>query len=335
MSLHKAALVVDCHNDLPIMLSHWFESLGQTHYFSSWISRWRQGGVKVQVIPIYLEPQTAEAGLRQSLLLIETLHRETEKNQADVALCLSGRDIDAAVEAGKVAIVIALEGCPQIGTDIALFRTFYRLGVRMASFTHLGRTLLADGSAEDEAGSRLPSSGVAAIKEMERLGMLVDVSHLSMKATGHVLELATRPVIASHSSARKLCDHHRNLPDEHLKAIAATGGVIGVNVLPAFIDSQNPSLERVVDHLEHISSVAGIHHVGLGPDFIAEWARTVYPKVEMKIMGTDLKESIAGLETTEDLPNLTEAMQRRGFAEADIRKILGENFMRVFREVLK
>lgn len=331
--LHFDSIVVDCHNDLPMMLTDWYRSLGQNDYFASWIPRWQKGGVKVQVIPVYVEPHVAEAGLRRSLLLIEVLREEIAKHSNEVSLCLSSADIDEALKANKIAILLTLEGCPQIGDDVALFRSFYRQGVRMASFTHLGRTLLADGSGEDEAGSRLPQSGVAAVKEMQRLGMLVDVSHLSLKGVDHVLELTTKPIIASHSSARALCDHHRNLPDEHLKAIAETGGVIGVNFLAAFVDSHQPTIERVVDHIEHMVNVAGSDHVGLGPDFIAEWAKAVYPNVDMNMIGIDLKDGIEGLAGTEDLPKLTEAMQQRGMAKTDIRNVLGDNFLRVFRTV--
>ncbi len=332
--LHFDALVLDCHNDLPIMLTDWYKTLGQDDYFASWIPRWQQGGVNVQVIPIYLEPHIAEASLRRSLLLIEILREEIEKYPNELALCLNAKEINEAVQAKKIAIIIALEGCSQIAEDIALFRMFYRQGIRMASFTHLGRTLMADGSAEDATGSRLSAKGAEAVKEMQKLGIIVDVSHLSINGVAHVLELTTKPIIASHSSARAVCDHHRNLSDKQLKAIAATGGVIGINFLPAFIDTNKPSLERVVDHIEHMLNVIGENHIGLGPDFIAEWAKTVYPNVDMKILGIDLKEGIKELANTEDLPNLTRAMQARGFPETSIRKILGENFMRVFKEVL-
>lgn len=333
-NLHFNSVVVDSHNDLPIMLTDWYQQLGQDHYFDQWIKACHAGGVKVQVIPIYLEPQLAEASLRKSLLLIELLHAEIEKHKTELKLCLNGNDIDKALDEKKIAIIIALEGCLQVAEDISLFKTFYRMGVRMASFTHLGRTLLADGSAEDDTGSRLPKTGVAALKQMEELGILMDVSHLSVNGTAHVLELARRPVVASHSSARALCNHHRNLSDEQLSAIAATGGVIGVNALPAFIDSEKPTLERVVDHIEHMIGVVGDKHIGLGPDFIAEWAQTVYPNVDMKIMGIDLKEGIPGLSKTEDLPNLTKAMLERGLDETVIRNILGENWLRVFRKDL-
>ena len=154
----------------------------------------------------------------------------------------------------------------------------------MVSFTHWSRAMLAEGSADEETGSRLPASGVRAVAEMERLGILLDVSHLAAPSIDHVLELATRTVVASHSSARALCDHHRNLSDEHLRGIAATGGVIGVNVLPTFIDADHPTLDRVIDHIEHIAEVAGVDHVGLGPDFIKEWVDANYPQYETFIV---------------------------------------------------
>src|ERR1700750_662639 len=136
-----------------------------------------------------------------------------------------------------------------------MLETMHRLGVRMASFTHFGRNLLADGSAEGIPGGRLTRAGVRAVRVMEDAGMIVDVSHLSLASMRHVLELATRPVIASHSSADALTAHHRNLPDDDLRAIAATGGVIGVNFFPMFVAplSRRATLDDLVAHIEHIA----------------------------------------------------------------------------------
>jgi membrane dipeptidase len=277
----------------------------------------------------------AEGALRRTLQLIEYLHQEVEASRGEVALCRTGAEIDAAVSDGKVAVVLALEGCEAIGRQTDLFATLSRLGVRIVSFTHFGRTMLADGSGEEGTGGRLTRAGVAAVREMERLGILVDVSHLSAAGTHHVLELATRPVIASHSSARALCDHHRNLDDGQLRGVAATGGVIGVNFFPAFVDSRRPTVDRIVDHIEHIASVAGIDHVGIGPDFIKEYLDELYPQYPtFKIEGLDAKAAIEGLEGPQHLAALTGALRRRGVAEPDVRKVLGENFLRVFRTVL-
>jgi membrane dipeptidase len=172
------------------------------------------------------------------------------------------------------------------------------------------------------------------VRELEGLGILLDVSHLAAPGVDHVLELATKTLIASHSSCRALCDHHRNLSDEHLRAIAATGGVVGINMLPFFIDANgNASIDRVVDHLEHVAEVAGLDHVGLGPDFIKDWVDEVHPTRERysPFGGVDMKQGIPGLAGTRDLPNLTARMVERGWQEADVRKALGENWLRVLR----
>ncbi len=338
-SLHDDAVVVDAHNDLPVLLLMRNRSLGpqgvERYWSEVWVPEARAGGLNVQVLPIYVAPSAAESALRVTLLQLEALEHEAARTP-EVALCRSGAEIDAALADGRIALLPALEGTSGIGVDVELFAVFHRLGVRMVSFTHWSRALLADGTADEEAGSRLPAAGVQALAELERLGILLDVSHLAAPAVDHVLELATRTVIASHSSCRALCDHHRNLSDEHLRAIAATGGVIGINVLPAFIDRENPTLERVIDHVEHAAEVAGVDHVGLGPDFLREYVDALYPQYDrfLQFEGVDMKAVVPGLAYTRDLPNVTEQLFARGWGEGEVRKVLGENWLRVFRASL-
>jgi len=332
--LHREAIVVDAHNDL--VLSITAPGLGERSTFKHrWLPELRAGGVNVQVCPLYSDPEIPEAHLRQTLRQIAALKREVELNPADLAICRSGEEIDAAVNSGKIALVIAMEGALALGPDESILEIFYELGVRMISFTHMGRTLLADGSGEDATGSRLPRAGVAVLREMERVGIVFDVSHLGAAGVEHVLELATRPVIASHSALRALRDHHRNLTDEQLRGIAATGGVIGLNLLACFIDQENPTIDRVVDHYEHLVEVVGIEHVGVGPDFIADTYDDLYPAhADLTSEGLDTRVNIEGLHASRHLPNLTAALLRRGFSEDDVRLILGENHLRVFREVM-
>lgn len=332
--IHREAVVVDTHNDLVLSLTA--PGAGQRGTFKHrWLPELRAGGVNVQVCPLYSDPQIPEAHLRQTLLQIAALKREVQLNAAELAICRSGVEIDAAVQDGKIALVIAMEGALALGPDESLLEIFYELGVRMISLTHMGRTLLADGSGEDEAGSRLPLAGVAVVREMERLGIVFDVSHLGAAGVEHVLEIATRPVVASHSAARALRDHHRNLTDEQLRGIAATGGVIGLNLLACFIDQDNPTIDRVVDHYEHLAEVAGIEHIGVGPDFISDIYDDLYPaQAELGIEGLDPRLNIDGLHASRHLPNLTAALLRRGFSERDVRLILGENYLRLFREVM-
>lgn len=337
--LHADAVVVDAHNDLPVLLLMRNRSLGlqgvERYWNEEWVPEARAGGVDVQVLPIYVAPSAAESALRVTLLQLEALEREAA-HTPEVTLCRSGAEIDAALAAGQIALLLALEGTSGIGADLELFAVFQRLGVRMVSFTHWWRAALADGSADEEAGSRLPHTGVRALAELERLGILLDVSHLAAPAVDHVLELATSTVVASHSCCRALCDHHRNLSDEHLRGIAATGGVVGINALPAFVDAENPTLERFVDHVEHVAEVAGVDHVGLGPDFLREWIDAVYPQYERLVQeeGVDLKAVVPGLAYARDLPNVTEQLVARGWRDEDVSKVLGENWLRVFRAAL-
>jgi membrane dipeptidase len=194
--LHQEAVVVDAHNDL--VLSITAPGLGERGTFKHrWLPELRAGGVDVQVCPLYSDPAIPEAHLRQTLRQIAALNREADLNSGDLAICRSGDEIDASVASGKIALVIAMEGALALGPDESLVEIFYELGVRMISFTHMGRTLLADGSGEDATGSRLPRAGVAVLREMERLGIIFDVSHLGAAGVEHALELVTRPVIAS------------------------------------------------------------------------------------------------------------------------------------------
>jgi membrane dipeptidase len=332
--LHANAVVVDTHNDL--LLSIMADGIGARGTFEHrWLGELRAGGVDVQVCPVYCDPRIPEAHLRQTLQMIAALKREVAENSGDLALCRTGGEIDAAVADGKIALALALEGTHALGPDASLIETFFELGVRMISFTHMGRTLLADGSGEDEVGGKLTRGGVAAVAEMERLGIVLDVSHLNVAGVAHALEIATRPLVASHSASRAVRDHHRNLSDEQLRGIAENGGVVGVNFLAAFISDQDATIERVVDHYEHIAEVAGIEHVGVGPDFIVEVFDDLYPSdVDLTSEGLDPKARVEGLYAPRQLPRLTAALLDRGFSEQDVKLILGENFLRVFREVL-
>ena len=337
--LHQDAVVVDAHNDLPVLLLLRNRELGEQGVARYWSERWvfeaRAGGVNVQVLPIYVGPEVAEASLRSTLLQLEAIEREAAQTP-EVALCRTAAEIDAALADAKIALLVALEGTPGIGADVELFSVFQRLGVRMVSFTHWSRALLAEGSADEETGSRLPASGVRAVAELERLGMILDVSHLAAPSVDHVLELSNGVVVATHSCARALRDHHRNLSDEHLRGIAATGGVIGMNVIPTFVDADDPTLDRVVDHIEHIAEVAGIDHIGLGPDFLRDYMDALYPQYDelRHFGGIDMKRTVPGLARERDLPNLTERLASKGWIEPYIRKALGENWLRVFRETL-
>ena len=335
--LHRSAVVADTHNDLLMAVVARRPERWASYFRENWLPQLRDGGVDVQVLPVFIDDAyRPEGALRQTLRMIEAAHRVAEGNPDDVALCLDGAAVEATLASGRIALVLALESCPGVDADVELFHTMHRLGIRVASLTHFGRTALADGSGEDGTGGRLTRAGVAALAEMERLGILFDVSHLGMAGVEHVLELATRPVIATHSSARAVRDHHRNLADAHLKAIAAGGGVVCVNFFAGFIDATEHTLDRLVDHVEHVAAVAGIDHVGIGPDFLKEIEDEVWPawRDDYVIEGIDVRSCIPGLEGPRGLPLVTDALLRRGFAADDVVKVLGGNVVRLFRAEL-
>jgi membrane dipeptidase len=329
------APVVDAHHDILLLAARHREAGGGSAFKARWTRELRQGGVDVQVLPVFIEDEYAEEGaLRRALQLVEVLHREVEANPDDLAVCLTGADVDAAVAAGRIALLLAFEGCEPIGRNVELLATFHRLGLRLCAFTWNRRTGLADGADQDGTGAGLTREGLAALAELERLGILLDVTHLSHAGVAQVLGLATRPVIASHSNARALCETERNLSDEELRGIAGTGGVIGVNFFPGFVHPTDRSPERLVDHIEHIAGVAGIDHVGLGPDFVKDYFDEVPPHRPL-LTGqiSDPTITLDGLAYVTELPALTPRLQAR-FAPADVEKILGGNFVRVFRQVL-
>jgi membrane dipeptidase len=335
-ALHEQSIVVDTHNDL-LMLCVRRNPSEQGEYFRNvWLPRLRAGGVNIQVLPVFIDDDFRHEGaLRQTLRMLEAGWRIAAENPDAVRICLTGADIDVAPADGVIAFVLALEGCEAVGTDVALFASLHRLGVRIASFTHFRRTMLADGSAEDGTGGRLTEAGVEAVAICEALGIMLDVSHLGAACTDHLVELATRPVIASHSSAFALRHHHRNLTDDRLRAIAASGGVVGINVLSLFIDENVHTVARVVDHIEHAASIIGVDHVGLGPDFYKDVAEELHgPAAQSMDGGGTVISFVPGLEGPAGLPLITDELLRRGWPDDDIRQVLGGAFHGLFTREL-
>ncbi|GII91937.1 dipeptidase [Sinosporangium siamense] len=337
--LHRRAVVADTHNDLLMAVTARPPKRWASFFREQWLPQLRDGGVDLQVLPVFIDDQyRPEGALRETLRMIEAAHILAEGNADEVKLCMDGADIDEALADGKIALVLALESAPGLDANIELISTLFRLGVRVASIAHFGRTPLADGSCEDATGSRLTTHGVEALKEMQRLGIIFDISHLGASGVEHVFELSTRPLLATHSSARALLDHHRNLTDEQLRGVAATGGVVCVNFVAAFLTEKpkDVTVDHLVDHIEHIANVAGIDHVGLGSDFVKEILEELTPPCcePIGLDNLDTDACIAGLEGPRGMPLVTEGLIKRGFAEDDIVKIVGGNVRRLFRQEL-
>ncbi|GAB2604919.1 dipeptidase [Kribbella endophytica] len=330
-SLHDRLTVVDTHDDLLMLCARRPVDQQAAYFRQNWLPQLRAGGVDLQVLPVFVDDDfRPEGALRQTLRMLETGWRIAAGNSDAVRVCLTGDEVEAALADGLLAIVLALEGCEAVGTDVELFEPLFQLGVRIASLTHLGRNMLADGSGEDRTGSRLTGAGIDAVAACESLGIMLDVSHLGASSTDHLLEVATRPVIASHSSAYAVRPHHRNLTDDRLRGIAGSGGTVGINLLATFVDRDEHTVARAVDHIEHVASVVGVEHVGLGPDFVKEVFDEIHgPGQEVVLDDIVASTYIPGLEGPAGLPLITGELVNRGWPEDQIRWVMGDSFRRV------
>lgn len=277
--------IADAHNDLLLACMHRRERGVADPFGDDWLPGLRVGGVVFQVLPIFTEEQfIGEAALRRTLEIIALAREIADLHPADVAIVEHGSDIDPVIDSGRIALLLALEGAEPIGSSLSMFETMFRLGVRLASLTWNRRTMLADGTAERGTGGRLSSLGREAIAEMDRLQMVLDVSHLSDAGVEHVAELTTAPFVATHSSCRALCSHARNLTDAQIRLVTASGGFVGINAFGPFISESAPTLDGFIDHIEHAAAIAGDRHVVIGADFIDDLVRTVDPILSRQLL---------------------------------------------------
>lgn len=320
MTLHFNSIIFDGHCDTLLEV---LDGKRRLHERSTEghidLPRLREGGVTAQVFAIFIEDKYLPGrAARQTLRMFDTFYNELAANADSLMLATKADDIEKAKETDKVAAVVGIEGAESLEGELGLLRMYHRLGVRLLTIAWSRRNEAADGIQETRTGGGLTNFGLKVVEECNRLGIMVDISHLSPAGVRDVLEVSSQPVIASHSNAYALCPHPRNLTDQQLAALAEKGGVVGVTFVPSFIteDRKEASLEKLLDHIDHIVHVAGIDHVGLGSDFDGF---SPPPPV--------------GLEDVTRLPGITSGLLRRGYAEDAIRKILGGNFLRVFRQV--
>jgi membrane dipeptidase len=225
----------------------------------------------------------------------------------------SGTDLKQAREARVPALILHIEHADVTEKSLNVLQALYAVGVRSLGLTHNVSSCAADGCGEARKGVGLTDFGVRLVGEMNRLGMVVDLAHVSPGGFYHALEISTRPVLFSHGNAQALCDHPRNLTDDQMRALSAQGGVIGVSFVPYFVDPETPTLERLLDHFDHIIDIGGIDCVGLGSDF--DGGGTLVPDVNA-------------------LDTVVEGLLSRGYAVAAVQKILGGNALRVLEQVL-
>lgn len=274
--------------------------------------------------------------LERALHNIECMFEEESESPEQFSIIRSFSDIRNAKEAGKLGVILSLQGGMPINHDLALLGIFHRLGVRCMHLTAALRNNISD-SCMGRSNGGLTDFGIEVVKRMNDSGITIDLSQLSPRGCLDVLEVSRKPVIASNSNARSLYDHPRNLDDAVIEAMGKNGGVMCVHCLSLFItDEGTATLDDLVDIIEYMVGLAGVDHVGVGPDLLENWPSEVYEKMwgHEESLESSFTESsyVKGLESISEIPNLRAALIQRGFSEDDCHKIMGHNLLRVFRE---
>jgi len=335
LRVHRSALLIDTHNDIPT------EDAGKDRPLAARVdisvsnqkahtdlSRLRAGGAGAVFFVAYVSSAYVDGnrGSTRAQQVIDTiLHDIVERNPKDFTLATTADQIEAIHKQGKIAALIGLEGGHAIQNRLDLLRTFYGRGVRYMTLTHTNTNGWADSSGDinDAAVTHhngLTGFGKNVVQEMNKLGMMVDISHVSDKTFYDALEVSRAPLIASHSNCRALANVPRNMTDQMIKDLAKKGGVVQVNFYCNFLTNAKPpraTLADVVAHIDHIRDLTGIEAIGIGTDFD----------------GIDCAPE--GLEDVSKFPNLTRALLENGYSAEDIRKIYGGNLLRVMRVVEK
>jgi membrane dipeptidase len=322
-ALHKQVPLIDGHNDYPWALrennaerdlSKLDIRVAQPKLMTD-IPRLRAGGVGGQFWSVYI-PVTMQGpqAIRATLEQIDIVHRMVRRYPDTFELALTAADVDRIFKAGRIASLIGMEGGHSIDNSLAALRMFYAAGARYMTLTHSSNTAWADSGTDKPKSGGLTKFGEEVVREMNRLGMLVDLSHTSPETMEDAIRVSQAPVIFSHSDARALNDHGRNVPDTVLTLLQKNGGIVMVTFVPGFlVKDGKATLADVANHMDHIRKVAGPDHVGIGSDF------------------DGITSVPAGLEDVSKYPALTAELLRRGWSDDDVKKALGLNVLRVMR----
>ena len=315
--------LIDGHNDLPGQIRDiqtpegdvGLYDLRQATSGDTDIPRLRQGLVGAQFWSVHVNVEDP-APAKQQLEQIDIAHRIFETYPDELEFAGSASDIQRIFGAGRIASLLGIEGGHVIENSLGALRAFYRAGVRYMGLTHFSNTDWADSSTDEVVNDGLSPFGEEVVREMNRMGMLVDLAHTSPATMSDALNLAEAPVIFSHAGAQALADHPRNVPDSILRRLTENGGVVMQVFYPPYIsaDDSVASISDVADHIEHIRTVAGINHVGIGSDF------------------DGIPTYVEGLEDVSTFPVLFMELARRGWTDEELSKLAGENLLRVMRE---
>lgn len=331
--------IVDAHNDLLLEVAFRAHRRREANPFARrWLPHLEAGGVALQVCPVFVDLEfLPESGLRQGLGQIAAFHRAVRENEGRVIAVRQQADLGPVERRERIGLMLSLEGAEPLGYDPWLIEVMWELGVRMLSLTWNRRNAFADGAAETGAGG-LSELGRRLVDLCVERGLILDLAHAGEQTFREVLERAPdAPIVVSHAGCHAVHDHPRNLSDDALGALAARGGVLGVMLHPLAVDPEEPTLDRVVDHVDHAVEVMGIEHVGLGSDFTRQLIHAigwVEPPDALLPPGMRTDAAITDLAGPEEFGNLVAALAGRGYEGERLRAVLGGNFMRVLQDAL-
>jgi membrane dipeptidase len=325
--------IVDLHFDLPMDL---YEKRGRENVLATeFLAELESGNIGVVGVAIYIEDRyLPDTGLRVALDQIARLLAETQACQR-FAICKSYHEIQNARKAGKIVMLITMEGAEPLGTDLDLLRIFYELGVRSIGLTHARSNAAGHGGIFASSGSSqegLTKFGHDLVRECEALGIIIDLAHINPAGFENILSITTKPPIVSHTNVRRYYDIERNISDEQIKMVGERHGVIGINSVLVSPREEESTLDRYVDHIEHIADLIGFEGVGIGFDFF-EFIYRQWPESKQKELAEKLTTPhfIPDLRNHSHARNLTRKLIERGFSDEQIEKILRANWMRIFK----
>lgn len=313
-------MIFDAHSDLPTYIYEKRKN-GRNTILENEFERFFGDVVKARVMAVWTPPEKRPIALRYALEVINNFHKDVIESPS-FEFVTTVKDMRKAIKEGKVALWLGLEGGEPIEDSLDLLEVFYALGLRVLTLTWSLRNSIGDGVFERTKGG-LTNFGVEVLGKAEELGIIVDVSHLNEQGFWDVIETTAFPIIASHSNAYSLCSHPRNLKDEQIKVIGERDGVIGINAIPAFVDKEKPTLDRMIEHVKYMVDLAGYRHVGFGFDF-EYYLRGI---VNMSI------NPLNGFENESKIPQLISKL-KENFSKKEVKAITFENFKSVFEKVI-
>ncbi|HKR22380.1 MAG TPA: dipeptidase [Pyrinomonadaceae bacterium] len=363
LQIHRRAIVVDTHNDITTPMTNNFFDLGGTPPapYRTNIERMKKGGLTAEFFSLYIRPWYVENGgsARRTLDMIDAVYRAVENHPRDLMIATSVADIRRAKQQGKIACLMGIEGGHAIEDSLSTLREFYRLGVRYMTLTWNNTNNWADAGRGEKKYGGLNDFGVEVVREMNRLGMLIDVSHVSDETMSDALDVSKAPIIASHSSARAISNVPRNIPDDLLRRIAKNGGVIHINFYSGFVDTNTitpqsrardeklkaqqdaidakykDDVERRAEESDKLEQANPLPPLPLSKlmdhfEHVIKVAGIDHVGIGADFDGAN--DMPQGAEDVSMLPNITYELLKRGYSEQDIRKVLGGNLLRAMAE---